>query len=337
MGINNWWEADPAERYWMEITDRQDLGDDLRIPKVDAAGGQTWSYTLTSYVQPGDRIFHWHKSLVGEPAMIGWSEAAGPLEEITMSWQAKGTRGRARGVPTVGPAWRMPLRNFTLLEAPLTRKIISARRAEILAILEEVAARVGRPTYAPFQNYGGRELRAQQGYLTKFPAALVDALFEMPQIGGEASSAAFEKQHVRAHRSQGYQANAAVRAKLEQHSVQKAISHYIGAGATEIEELGKPYDLRVVLDGVERHVEVKGTVGLGVESVQLTQGEVDHARSWQPTDLLVVDAIRVSSGEDGTVHAEGGNLRVWSDWVPEDFSLRPTHLRYMLPCSTSSD
>lgn len=336
MAINNWWEADPAERYWMEITDREDLGEDLKAPKTDGVGGESWTYTLVSYVQPGDRVFHWHKSLLGEPAIVGWSEAVGPLGEITMSWQAKGTRGRARGVPTVGAAWRMPLRNFALLEKPVTRTMINARRAEVLEILMEVAARAGRTAYAPFQNYADRELRAQQGYLVKFPAALVDTLFDLPRIGGEASSTTAEEQQVRASRSQGYQANATVRAALEQHAVQRAIAYYTEAGATELDILGKPYDLRVVLHGVERHVEVKGTVGLDAGSVQLTQGEVDHARSWQPTDLLVVDAIRISSTEDGTVHAEGGNLRVWSGWEPEDSSLRPTHLRYALPSSTSS-
>ena len=73
------------------------------------------------------------------------------------------------------------------------------------------------------------------------------------------------------------------------------------AGASEIEELGKPYDLRVVIGGSERHVEVKGSVGHGLESVQLTQGEVDHARNYQPTDLFVVDGISAARDASGSV------------------------------------
>lgn len=90
-------------------------------------------------------------------------------------------------------------------------------------------------------------------------------------------------------RSQGILADAAVRVALERHAVQMAYEHYKRAGACEIEALGKPFDLRVIIDGGERHVEVKGSMGVGLESVQLTQGEVDHARTWQPTDLFVVD------------------------------------------------
>jgi len=83
MAIHNWWDADPEEIYWLEI--RQEpvgLGDYLRAPKAAIDGNPSWSYQLTSYVQPGDRVFHWHKTPSGEPGILGWSEAAGPLETI---------------------------------------------------------------------------------------------------------------------------------------------------------------------------------------------------------------------------------------------------------------
>lgn len=330
MAINNWWEGDPSERYWMEITDRADLGDDLRAPKTNATGGESWSYTLTSYVQPGDIVFHWHRTLVGEPALVGWSEAVGPLESFTMSWQAKGSAGRARGIPTTGDAWRVPLRNFTRLDRPVTRTVVNERRSEVLDALVETAASVGTPIYAPFQDYGGRELRAQQGYLVKFPAALVPLLVE-GEWARPANTSPGSPRTRRTVRSQGYLADAAVRTALERHSVAVARTHYESAGATEIEEFGKPYDLRVLLDGMERHVEVKGSMGIGLESVQLTQGEVDHANRHQPTDLFVVEQIEVSRAEDGEVTTGGGVTRLWRDWLPAANALRPTHLRYTLP------
>ncbi len=82
------------------------------------------------------------------------------------------------------------------------------------------------------------------------------------------------------------------------------------------------------MDGVERHVEVKGSAIAGVETVQLTQGEVEHARGWQPTDLVIVDGISVSRKTDGSIRTAGGQLRIWKDWLPADSDLRPTHLRY---------
>lgn len=333
MAINNWWDSDSDEMYWMEI--RQEpvgLGEYLRAPQAAGDGNPSWSYELTSYVQPGDRVFHWHRTPSGESGILGWSEALGPLETITWSWQARGTRGRERGVPTVGPTWNMPLTNYTELARPLTRSALNERRGEVLEILNGVARTYGKPIYAPFQNYGGRELRAQQGYLTKFPAALVAMIFELPLLGAPAAPGS-RSRTARAGRGQGYLVDAEKRSALERHAVQMAIQHYRAIGATEIEELGKPYDLRVTMDGVERHVEVKGSVGEELDSVQLTQGEVDHARSYQPTDLFVVDRISASRGDDGGIATSGGVVRLWQDWTPSDKALRPTHLRYTLPAS----
>lgn len=151
MPIHNWWDGDATECYWMEITGRKDLGADLKAPQTDPSGRENWSYNLMTYVRPGDRVLHWHTSLLGEPAIVGWSEAVGPLSTISMSWQARGTRGRARGVPTTGPAWQLPLRNFTRLDPPVTRTFVNAWRARILEIQSGLEASVGKPIYAPFQ------------------------------------------------------------------------------------------------------------------------------------------------------------------------------------------
>ena len=34
MAINDWWADDPNERYWIEITDRQNLGDNVIAPQL---------------------------------------------------------------------------------------------------------------------------------------------------------------------------------------------------------------------------------------------------------------------------------------------------------------
>jgi len=198
--------------------------------------------------------------------------------------------------------------------------------------MDGVIRAVGNPIYAPFQNYGGRELRAQQGYLTKFPAALVALLFELPP-GVVPDVVKSRRMTARASRRHGYLADAELRSALERHSVRIAVEHYRAAGATQIDELGRPYDLRVMLDGRERHVEVKGSLGDALESVQLTHGEVVHARNYQPTDLFVVDGISAYRGTDGEIAMSGGTARIWADWTPNDEALRPTHLRYTLPVS----
>jgi hypothetical protein len=331
MKINDWWDTDPGEIYWMEI--RQDsagLGEFLRAPKAAGGGNSSWSYDLTAHVQPGDRVFHWHLTPSGEPGIVGWSEATGPLGSIDWSWQARGTRGRERGAPTVGPAWNMPLANYEELDVPLTRSALNERHEDVLEVIDDISRIHAKPIYAPFQNYGGRELRAQQAYLTKFPAALVALLFELPVADSPAMPSAPSRKP-RASRGQGILADAAKRSALERHAVRMAIEHYRAMGATSIEELGKPYDLRVILNGIERHVEVKGSMGQAIDSVQLTQGEVDHAEAYQPTDLFVVDSISARLGSDGALETSGGVTRIWLKWAPESLALRPTHLRYKLP------
>ena len=103
MAVNEWWASDPAQRYWLEITDRADLGENLHAPQQDGSGRPNWTYELVRYVQPGDVVLHWHKNLVGYPALVGYSEAVGPLREDEIEWQAHGTYGRARSAPKRSP------------------------------------------------------------------------------------------------------------------------------------------------------------------------------------------------------------------------------------------
>jgi hypothetical protein len=41
-----WWQGDRRERCWLEITGRDDLGVDLKAPKLNEASEPYWSYTL---------------------------------------------------------------------------------------------------------------------------------------------------------------------------------------------------------------------------------------------------------------------------------------------------
>ena len=60
MTINTWWSSDPTERYWMEITDREDPGEDLNAPQLDDRGREYWSHSLVTEAQPSDIVLHWH-------------------------------------------------------------------------------------------------------------------------------------------------------------------------------------------------------------------------------------------------------------------------------------
>jgi len=54
-----WWEASDEEKFWCEITDRRDIGSDLKCPQTDDAGRDYWSYFLIQAVWPGDIVFHY--------------------------------------------------------------------------------------------------------------------------------------------------------------------------------------------------------------------------------------------------------------------------------------
>src|SRR5262245_33831745 len=102
-----WWESDPTERYWVEITDRDDLGADLKCPQTDEAGRDYWSYSLIHDITPGDTIFHY--STKGK-SFRGASIAGGPIEDRPIVWAPHGTVGRSKSderTPRAG--WWRPL------------------------------------------------------------------------------------------------------------------------------------------------------------------------------------------------------------------------------------
>jgi hypothetical protein len=180
--INDWWADNLGERYWLEITDRDDLGTDLNAPKVDDAGNPYWSYNLVRYVRSGDVVFHWHKPPGRSGALRGYSEAKGSLTSRRLIWTAHGTYGRARGTGKPEPGWRFPLTAYTELTRPITQD----RLRELEPILREVHADLAReyppPLYFPFAFSDRRPVRPAQGYLVKFPATLVSAVPELRQL-----------------------------------------------------------------------------------------------------------------------------------------------------------
>jgi hypothetical protein len=85
--INRWWEADPAEIFWMEITGRNDLGANLAAPQTDERGAEYVGYTLVREVRDGDVVFHFHRKL---RQIVAWSRAVGGPYTGTIIWAAAG-------------------------------------------------------------------------------------------------------------------------------------------------------------------------------------------------------------------------------------------------------
>lgn len=332
MEIKEWWAADPAERFWMEITDRPDVGVDLFAPTTDGGGRPYWGYELITHVRAGDVVLHWHKSMYGEGAVVGWSRATGAYEDTDISWQARGTVGRASGSLKPRPAWRMPLEGFVFLADPVmdadVRKVESRlRRAK--ATLENS---YGEVSYFPFAFSDTRPVRASQTYFVKMPASLLPVL-GLDELVGVPTLPTAKPGSGRSPRAKksGYIADSLVRSAIEWRAVAVATSWYEGEGYTcEYTGAHQPYDIVVTRGAEVRRVEVKGSSGQA-EKVELTAGEVKNARRFIETDLFVVDGIGYERLENGSVEAFGGFARRYATWTPAKAALKITRYRYTLP------
>lgn len=170
----DWWTDKSDEVYWCEITDRSDLGADLKCPQTNERGQEYWSYSLIQHVWPGDIVFHY---LTTEMAFVGASVAGTPVEDRPIVWAPHGTIGRgnlARREPR--PGWWLPLFGFKRADQKMTLESLRnpTDEAWIRDWITDLKATQGVQRVAsPFQRYG-QQLRAAQGYLTKMPRAFVD-------------------------------------------------------------------------------------------------------------------------------------------------------------------
>lgn len=173
--MNKWWAEDASERYWLEVTDRHDLGADLRAPTTDESGRENWRYSLFNLARVGDVVLHYHKTEQAQ-GIVGYSVVAGQSEQAEIVWAARGTYSRSKGTqPHARPGYRIPLSGFSLFSEPLLLSEIRARRDDIRAIAAAQEAITKPPLYFPFELSQKRDLRLLQGYAFKLPRRFVES------------------------------------------------------------------------------------------------------------------------------------------------------------------
>jgi hypothetical protein len=169
-----WWDGVSGENFWLEATDRDDIGTDLKAPLADEAGRSNWRYDLFRSAVPGDVVFHYDKK-VGAIASV--SRIKGPSFEAPIVWAARGNYARQRGaVPSEVPGYRIPLVNHRILQRPLTLDALRAARSDLEALYGAIPSRGAR--YFPFE-LSARPVRLLQGYAFKLPANFVAAFPEL--------------------------------------------------------------------------------------------------------------------------------------------------------------
>ncbi|MET8522951.1 DUF3883 domain-containing protein [Nocardioides sp. NPDC004968] len=333
MAINEWWIEDPTEKYWIEITNRDDIGIDLNAPKVADSGNETWSYTLVNHVIPGDIVFHWDKK--SGPGIVGYSVVKDEPFSSTVRWQSRGTYGRAKalpGKPKPEPGWRALLTGYVPLAAPITQERLRELEAKVRSVREELAAQIDGPLYFPYALSEKRPLRATQGYLVKFPRALVEVIPELDKVRELAGGPTSTTEKPGAADTPPMAGTGRLRDPIRKKAIEtyavETVKTLWEARDYEVEDVGlfQPWDITATKDGTEIHIEVKGS-SVTRETVDLTDGEVRHAEGHSPTILVVVDQINITS----TNECSGGRVRTWEDWLPDRDQLVPTAYRYPLP------
>jgi len=169
--VNSWWDADPAQRYWLEVTDRADIGVDLHCPQRDARGNRTPGYSLIWWVNTGDAVLHYDRN---ERRIVGWSRVAGPVTEAPTEWLShRGETRRRLQVPRVVPGWWRDLEGPFPFAEPLALEQLRGRGDAVRAVLNALKERHNGSLYFPFTFWRGRTLRPMPSYLNKVPAELI--------------------------------------------------------------------------------------------------------------------------------------------------------------------
>jgi 5-methylcytosine-specific restriction enzyme A len=174
-----WWERDQRERFWLEATDRADIGADLKAPETDDSGQANWRYTLLKNAQPGDVVLHYDKR-PGSNGIVGWSVVSGRWRREPIVWAARGTYARGKRTrPTERPGFVVPLEGFQRLSTPITLDRVRNHAAAIRALLELHRQKYKAPAYFPFELSPKRPIRLLQGYAFKLPRAFLNLFPEL--------------------------------------------------------------------------------------------------------------------------------------------------------------
>jgi hypothetical protein len=347
-----WWEREPGENVWMEITRRDDIGADLKAPSAARGGVVTASYDLVRLVQPSDVIVHYDSH---QEAIVGVSVATSTAEPAPIYWVARGSYARrAGGRAQWLPGLRVAVDQYRQLEPLVALADIRQRKDELLALRQRIQARAGgQPIYFPWIPYRDT-LRTFQSYLVKMPQeaislfpqlrAMVDQEEEQPLEFGPVSPAEQAEEAVqdaagklaRRGRRQGFQLDQEAKTAVEALAMNRATEFYSKTWEVQDVHGTESYDLICRRGQEEKRVEVKGTTTDGAEVI-LTPNEVKHARNNPCTALFVVSNITVERHEDGTVTATGGEHHSYDPWRLDDGTLKPLGFLYQVPARYRND
>ena len=118
---------------------RQDIGADLRAPQLDESGKDNWRYTLFMGAKPGNIVLH-YDSRTEPNGIVGWSVIAGAPRAEPITWGARGSYAREKGIkPHERAGYVIPLSGFQRLATPVTLTRIRALEPTLAAVLADLS------------------------------------------------------------------------------------------------------------------------------------------------------------------------------------------------------
>jgi hypothetical protein len=153
-----WWQAQPEERYWVEIRRvLEGLGYELRCPFVDSGGHPNPWYDLVDALVEGQVVYHWNAVL---ERFVGRSVVAA-----------------SRSVDSKTGERIVPLKDFTPLRVEIGLEELQDLRPKLEARRDQlVSNNPGQSLYLPFQ-FRSDDLRLMSNYFTKLPFVFQELLF----------------------------------------------------------------------------------------------------------------------------------------------------------------
>ena len=167
--INAWWEGVPGERYWLDVTNRNDRNELLAAPCDMGRRSAYWVHRLITHVKDGDVVFHFDAL---QESIVAWSIPYGRVEKMQLSWPLAASHAEGATSRRL-LSWAIGLRQFTPLGAAVPLREIAQIQWSLFPSLRALEDEVGGPLYYPFEMGIREATRPLSGYVFKLPSVLV--------------------------------------------------------------------------------------------------------------------------------------------------------------------
>lgn len=281
---NVWWQKYTEEYYWVEVTKRDDIGEDLRAPLKDSGNKDSWRYSILQQMCPGDLVVHYDSNV---KAIIGISRVADSWKESAIDW-IPSKQQKKDDKPNIRPGQMVKLTDYNKIRK-LTLKQIQKNNDEIEYIVEDLRTRYNKPPYFPFSpaTEKRKSLSVNEGYGFVISQSFVDLFPKLKEALDKFRKG--KKIKLGNDKPDRQPVNQDKKDAVEYYAFERAMKYYQqkGFSVEAMPRKGFPYDIKAKKGDKELHVEVKG-LSSKLEKIQLTWKEYEHCIAHPKNSVLYV-------------------------------------------------